>query len=191
MSGMQIKIAAAANQLFAERGFAEPGVEAIREAAGVSIRTLYKHYPSREAMIVGALAHRHALYLEHLREGKPAQAGQRAVFHLFDRLESWMAQQGTRGCLFVHALASHTESAAIHGEVERNKQGVRDEIATRLSASQRPLLPSLFLLHEGVTAAASNLGAAAACDQAKVVVHQLFAESPMVAPRRRRALSTS
>jgi AcrR family transcriptional regulator len=184
MSGMKIKIAAAANQLFAERGFAEPGVEAIREAAGVSIRTLYKHYPSREAMIVGALAHRHALYLEHLREGKPAQAGQRAVFHLFDRLESWMAQQGTRGCLFVQALASHPESAAIHAEVERNKQGVRAEIAGRLPASQRRLLPPLFLLHEGVTAAASNLGAAAACNQAKAVVRQLFAESSRTPPRR-------
>ncbi len=190
MSTTKIKIATAANALFAERGFAEPGVEAIREAASVSIRTLYKHYPSREAMIVAALAHRHTLYLEHLRTRKPAQPGECAVLHLFGQLESWMESSGARGCLFVQALASHPESAAIHAEVERNKQGVRDEIAARLLASQRPLLRPLFLLHEGVTAAASSLGAAAASAQAKAVIRQLFTENRTAATRHRRAPSS-
>ena len=174
MSVTKTKIAAAANRLFAERGFAEPGVEAIREAAGVSIRTLYKHYPSREAMIVGALAHRHALYMKHLREGRPARSGARAVLHLFERLAKWMEDSDTRGCLFVQALASHPESAAIEAEVERNKQAVRDAIAERLPASRRSLMPVLFLLHEGVTAAASSVGAKQAGAQAASVVRRLL-----------------
>lgn len=176
MSATKIKIAEAASQLFAERGFAEPGVEAIREAAGVSIRTLYKHYPSREAMIVGALAHRHRRYLEHLRDGKPAQQGEGAVLHLFGRLKAWMESNDARGCLFVQALASHPISAAIHEEVERYKRDVRAEIAARLPRSHRSLLPTLFLLHEGVTTAAPSIGAAKASTHATSLIRQLFSE---------------
>lgn len=174
MSPTKIKIATAADRLFAERGFAEPGVEAIREAADVSIRTLYKHYPSREAMIVGALAFRHERYLAHLRDGGPDRPGERAVLHLFAQVETWMATSGARGCLFVQALASHPESAAIHEEVEQNKRDVKAEIARRLPAPRRSLLPMLFLLHEGMTTAATSLGASQAGADAASVVKRLF-----------------
>ncbi|WP_367180608.1 TetR family transcriptional regulator [uncultured Ruegeria sp.] len=43
-------------------GFAGPGVEALRAGADVSLRTLYKYFPSREAMVVGALRHRDRVY---------------------------------------------------------------------------------------------------------------------------------
>ena len=51
-------IAARLESCFVSRGFLEPGVDALRDAAGVSLRTLYKYFPSREAMVIGALDHR-------------------------------------------------------------------------------------------------------------------------------------
>ena len=155
-TGMKIKIAAAANRLFSKHGFAEPGVEAIREAADVSIRTLYKHYPSKDAMIVAALAYRHEAYLMHLREDAPSAPGSAAIAHLFQRLAAWMSDDGARGCLFLQALAAYPESTTIIDEVEQNKEGVRAEIARRVPAHDQAMVPILFLLHEGVTAAASR-----------------------------------
>ncbi len=174
-TGMKIKIAAAANRLFSKHGFAEPGVEAIREAADVSIRTLYKHYPSKDAMIVAALAYRHEAYLVHLRRDAPSAPGLAAIEHLFQRLAAWMSGNGTRGCLFLQAFAAYPESAAINNEVERNKEGVRAEIARRVPAHNQAIVPILFLLHEGVTAAASSVGAKAAAESAISATKELLA----------------
>ncbi len=49
------KIAAGLERAFAARGFSEPCVDDLREAAGVSLRTLYKYTPSRDAMVRMAL----------------------------------------------------------------------------------------------------------------------------------------
>lgn len=176
MRDTSARIAAAADRLFAQRGFAEPGVEAIRQAADVSIRTLYKHFPSRETMVVGALAHRHARYLAHLRGGAPDGSGERAVAHLFEKLRLWMGSDGARGCLFVQALAAHPESEAITAEVARNKREVKQEIARRLPPDRAALLELLFLLHEGVSAAGSLGQTPAQADLAALVARQFAAE---------------
>ena len=55
MATRKEKIAGDLDRQFAEMGFAEQGVEALRAGADVSLRTLYKYFPSREAMVVGAL----------------------------------------------------------------------------------------------------------------------------------------
>jgi len=178
MADTKIKIAAAANRLFAAHGFAEPGVEAIREAADVSIRTLYKHYPSKEAMIVAALAYRHDQYLAYLREGQPASVDLAAVQHLFNRVGAWMNEDGGRGCLFLQALAAHPESDSIRREVERNKSETRSEIGRRLSGDNQTLVTALFLLHEGVTAAASSVGAKQAATHASAIAKEMLAHGP-------------
>ena len=171
----KIKIAAAANRLFSEHGFAEPGVEAIREAADVSIRTLYKHYPSKNAMIVAALAYRHKAYLAHLRKDSPSAPGSAAIAHLFQCVAVWMSGDHARGCLFLQALAAYPGSTTIINEVERNKSGVRAEIARRVPAHNQAIIPILFLLHEGVTAAASSVGAKVAAENAIAAANRLLA----------------
>jgi len=159
-------IAGAADRLFAQEGFADPGVDAVRAAADVSLRTLYKHFPSKEEMVVGALAHRHDRYVAFLREGAPDRPGPDAVAHLFRRIADWMAVEASRGCLFLQALAAHPHSAAVAAEVRRNKEAVRAEIARRLPPGGQAAVPGLFLLHEGLTAAAPDIGAEAAAAEA-------------------------
>ncbi|WP_280322004.1 TetR/AcrR family transcriptional regulator [Sulfitobacter faviae] len=45
MTDTKSKIAAGLERAFATRGFADPSVEDLRDAAGVSLRTLYKYTP--------------------------------------------------------------------------------------------------------------------------------------------------
>ena len=75
MTDFATHIATSLEACFVERGFVEPGVDALRDAAGVSLRTLYKYFPSREAMVVGALDHRHERYLSFIVEEAPADPG--------------------------------------------------------------------------------------------------------------------
>lgn len=158
MDALDTQIASRLEQMFVRRGFAEPSVAELRDASEVSLRTLYRRFPSREAMVVGALEHRHRRYLAFLAEGEP-EPGAASIAQLFDRLESWMREQSPGGCLFVNALAAHPENAGIRTLVDRHKQEIRSVLARR--AGRPDAGDALFLLHEGVAFSWRLLGAAA------------------------------
>lgn len=161
------RIAGRLEASFTTHGFAAPGVDALRADAGVSLRTLYKHFPSREAMVIGALDHRHRIYLAYLADGSPDGPGPAPVLHVFTRLGDWMAERAPTGCLFVSALAAHPDNKAIHEAVARHKQETRDMIGERVARAApalpttqfEPLSDALLLIHEGQTTMAVTSGA--------------------------------
>lgn len=166
---MKDRIASDLERSFAALGFAEQGVEALRAEADVSLRTLYRHFPSREAMIVGALEHRGAAYSRWL-EGGP-QEGAAHVLHPLVRLGDWLGEVANTGCLFLNAWAQYPESVAIAAIVRDHKAQLADEFSTRLAhvAPGRDtghLAETLFLLHEGMTQAARLQGRDIAFDAA-------------------------
>ncbi len=155
METLRRQIAFRLEQTFARRGFAAPGVAELKDAAGVSLRTLYRHFPSRDAMVIGALDHRHARYLDFLdREAPPP--GPASIAHLFGRLDDWMRENASNGCLFVNALSAHPDNTAIRDAVAGHKREIRAVMGDR--AGHPGLADRLFLLHEGATAAWSLLG---------------------------------
>lgn len=169
---------------FTAHGFAKPGVDILRAEADVSLRTLYRHFPSREAMVIGALDHRHRVYLAYLADGVPAGPGAAPVLHMFERLGDWMAERAPTGCLFVSALAAHPDSAAIRAAVARHKRETRGLIGERVAcaapASRRerfvPLLDALLLVHEGQTTMAVTSGADAATKAAVALATACLAD---------------
>ena len=78
MTDMMSKISAGLERAFANRGFAEPSVEDLRDAAGVSLRTLYKYTPSRAEMVLAALENRHQRYLARVFDDLPEAAEPRS-----------------------------------------------------------------------------------------------------------------
>ena len=52
------RILEAAYRLFYRQGFLRSGVDAVAEAAGVTKRTLYNHFPSKDALIAAVLTER-------------------------------------------------------------------------------------------------------------------------------------
>jgi AcrR family transcriptional regulator len=159
MEATKSRIAAGLEAAFERHGFAEPSVSDLRDAANVSLRTLYKHCPSRDDMIVAALERRHGRYLTYLFEDLPADPDA-ALAAVFSRLVDWMDSTATRGCLFHSAVASKPDSPALAALLERHKR----ELGERIAAAAR--LPGreaeLVILHEGVTNGHALLGRAAA-----------------------------
>ncbi|MFD1809833.1 TetR/AcrR family transcriptional regulator [Gemmobacter lanyuensis] len=141
-------------------GLCRAGVEALRAEADVSLRTLYKHFPSREAMIIGALEHRDRTYFDWLAGGC---GGVDHVLHPLVRLGDWLGEVANTGCLFLNALAEYPDSAAIAAVVKDHKARLADEFRLRLERvapgqDTRDLAATLFLLHEGMTQAARLQG---------------------------------
>jgi AcrR family transcriptional regulator len=158
MNETREKIASGLEHAFATGGFAEIGVDDLRAATQVSLRTLYKYYPSREDMVLAALEHRHARYLAHLFTDLPA-APERALDEVFDRVDEWMRTNAPQGCLFHSAVAAQPHNEAIREMRERHK----GEVAARLgeAAGLSSFADELMLLHEGLTQSWSFMGARA------------------------------
>ncbi len=67
------RIADAALKLFLDHGYAETTINEIAEAAGVSRRTVFHHFPTKAAMLFDHLVTRREEALQRLRERPPAE----------------------------------------------------------------------------------------------------------------------
>ncbi|HSW26444.1 MAG TPA: helix-turn-helix domain-containing protein [Burkholderiaceae bacterium] len=90
-----------AERLFYAQGIQRVGVDAVVAAAGVSKRTLYKHFGSREQLVAACLERRAA------RQSAPAAsagAPLQEILGVFERLERWFGSGRFRGCPFSNAI---------------------------------------------------------------------------------------
>ena len=92
-----------ANRLFYADGIRATGVDAIAEAAGVTKRTLYYHFSSKDELIARYLEARDQPNLAAFRKGFAAAKGgpPERVAALFAGLERAAARPGWRGCGFL------------------------------------------------------------------------------------------
>ena len=164
------QIAASLELVFSESGFAEPSVTQLKTACNVSLRTLYKHYPSKEEMIVAALLHRHQRYLSFLSDNSP-EPGLEAVIHIFTRLAQWMENYAPNGCMSMNALSAFPHNDTINQAVKAHKDEVRQFLAAQ--SKRNDLANHLFLLHEGVSSAWSLLGNEALISAQQAVIRLL------------------
>lgn len=144
------RIAAGLERAFAARGFMAPSVEDLRDAAGVSMRTLYKYTPSRADMVLAALENRHRRYLVRVFDDLPTEPA-RALDALMERVGRWMETETSHGCLFHAAVAADPGREALHALLERHK----DEVAARAAQVCAPggCETELLLIMEGLTQA--------------------------------------
>lgn len=158
MNGIEERIAAGLERTFAERGFAEPSVDELRERAGVSLRTLYRYVPSRAAMVRAALEHRHHRYLELLFTDLPGEP-EAALGAIIDRVAGWMETEASHGCLFHAAVAAAPGDGALRELLERHKAELAARAARAAGLEGREA--ELAIILEGLTQGWPLLGARA------------------------------
>lgn len=129
MTDIQNQIDAGLERAFAQHGFAEPNIETLRGATGVSLRTLYKYVPSRDKMILRALEYRHRRYMEHVFP-EPEKTNRLPLATIVDRVAHWMKTETTHGCLFHAAVASSPQDEKLHGLLYRHKAEMADRAAS-------------------------------------------------------------
>jgi len=148
MMDTKTRIAAGLERAFAENGFASPSVGDLRDAAGVSLRTLYKYTPSREEMVYAALEHRHRRYLEKVFAGLPADPDN-ALNEIFERVADWMRSETTRGCLFHAAVASAPQDTRLIALLQEHKAEMAQQAVEAAGLPGKDV--ELMLLLEGLT----------------------------------------
>ena len=96
---MDERILETADRLFYLRGIRTVGVDTIAAEIGISKRTLYNHFPSKDRLIAAYLQRRFTTAPS--SDKPPAEQ----ILGTFDRLERGFASKGFRGCPFVNAVA--------------------------------------------------------------------------------------
>ncbi|WP_286134757.1 TetR/AcrR family transcriptional regulator [Neptunicoccus cionae] len=167
---MMVKISAGLERAFARRGFAEPSVEDLRDAAGVSLRTLYKYTPSRSQMVLAALEHRHQRYLERVFTDLPQESGE-ALDTILSRVGEWMVSETSHGCLFHAAVAAYPASLPLRDLLEGHKAEVAKKAAVACGIPEKGI--ELLVLIEGLTQVWSLQGPRA-LDAAKLLGRALL-----------------
>jgi AcrR family transcriptional regulator len=101
------RIIRTAYELFRSYGVNTVGVDRIVADAGVAKTTLYRHFRSKDALVVATLErHRelwtHGWLAQRVRDGAKTPAGR--LVAIFDALDEWFQQEGFPGCLFTNFL---------------------------------------------------------------------------------------
>ena len=96
---MDERILETADRLFYLRGIRAVGVDTIAAEIGISKRTLYNHFPSKDALISAYLARRFR------QPPSSDQPPSEQILGTFDSLERRFASKDFRGCPFVNAVA--------------------------------------------------------------------------------------
>lgn len=128
---MKDRILEAADALFYGQGIQAVGVDAVAAEAGISKRTLYKHYPSKDELVAAYLSRRTLQAIT--ADGSPVEQ----ILGLFDGLAKWFGSKRFRGCAFVNAVAE------LSGERQHPAIGVAAEHKARRLAQVQAVLQSL------------------------------------------------
>jgi AcrR family transcriptional regulator len=148
---MAERIMAAADRLFYQKGIRAVGVDTVAAEAGISKRSLYDTFPSKDALV--------AAYLRQRIQPLPAsdQPPTAQVLALFDQLHARFAKGDFRGCPFVNAvteLADDCETAraiALDYKEER-RQHIASLLVRAGLRNPNTLASQIALLFEGAIA---------------------------------------
>jgi AcrR family transcriptional regulator len=154
-----------AMRVFYEEGFASAGVDRIAEVSGVTKRTLYKHFRTKDELILAVLRRRDEVFRNWLLravERRGASPRERLLL-IFDVLDDWYQTHGWHGCMFLNALAEVGRSnRAITAAVAEHKLMMREhlrELAAEAGCGNPDSVSeALFLLTEGAVAVAAVEG---------------------------------
>ena len=184
------RILEAAYKLFYRDGFSRVGVDAIAEKAGITKRTLYHHFESKDKLLGEVLNLQHDLAMRRVDNWAARISGDpiQVIDMLFADLRAWAEKprwQGsgfTRMAMELAGLPGHPARAA----AQCHKQAVEDRLAVEFAmlglTSSRRLAREVGLLTEGCISLMlihqDTSYAEAACAAAKRLVSQTLQTLP-------------
>lgn len=150
------RVLAAAGRLFYDNGIHAVGVDAIAESAGVTKKTLYDRFGSKEALVLVYLQERDSRWRQHVDaviDSVPAPGVDR-VLAVFDAAISWSDENSPKGCSAINARAELPRSDGdVLAEVTRQKRWLLGVFAAlcREAGVDGPdeTARALMLLYEG------------------------------------------
>ena len=155
MSDKRQQVIETAYALFRRDGFHAVGIDRIIAEAGVAKMTMYRHFPSKDDLIVAVLDHRTERFERQLdRLLAPCETQDEKIAAIIGWYDRWFARDDFHGCAFAHALAEYGDvDHPVHLAVQRQKQSFLGRLGAIVSESdvRGGGAAGLFMLFEGAT----------------------------------------
>jgi AcrR family transcriptional regulator len=143
--------------LFYARGINAVGVDLISKEAGVSKRTLYQNFASKDQLVAESLAATGGSVIEtYIPVGDESASPRELILTVFKGLGSWSLSDGFRGCPFVNTATELADPGHPARQVARDfKLQLRDYFARQAerggAADPQQLADQLIVVFDGAT----------------------------------------
>ena len=95
----------AADELFYARGIQAVGMDELRTAAGISLKSMYTLFPSKTAIVAEVLRGRTAQWNDGIRaEADRHDTPRGKLLSIFDFLDHWFREDNFHGCAFINSF---------------------------------------------------------------------------------------
>lgn len=176
------RILETADRLFYQDGIRAVGIDRIIAEASVAKMSLYKHFPSKDDLILAVLTYREGEVLAFFRaamerHGKKAKHPLRAFFAA---LRDFFESPGFRGCPFQNAAIeladpAHPGTEFVRGHKQRFSEFLRGLVEESVGKAAAKVAPAVSILVEGAIITAVIQGNPDAADVARDAALKLVA----------------
>jgi AcrR family transcriptional regulator len=164
------RILTAAYELFSRRGIRAVGTDSVIDRAAVAKATLYRHFATKNDLVLAVLQRREEIWTHGLIEAQSEQRGstpEERLLAIFDVMHEWFQlRDGYEGCSFINVLlelgADHPAGQACIAHIDHVRDIVRRRALAAGLTDVEGFASSWHILMKGaiVLAAVGDLNAA-------------------------------
>ncbi len=170
---------------FYRNGFHATGMDMLAKESGISKTSMYKHFRTKEDLILASLRLRDEMFRNWLyrRMEELADTPKGQLIAMFDALAEWFADPEYRGCMFIKASSEYQEASdPIHVQAAEHKRllftHVRELASKAGFENPDALARQLLLLKEGAIVTAHLAFSEKPAEDAKQAALSLIFASP-------------
>jgi AcrR family transcriptional regulator len=108
------RILDSAYDLFSRRGVRAVGIEEVIERAAVAKATLYRHFPSKDDLVLAFLRQRETVWTHGWVEAEARKRGETPegrLLAIFDLFDEWFHREDFEGCSFINVMIETADLA--------------------------------------------------------------------------------
>jgi AcrR family transcriptional regulator len=105
--GARERILDTAYELFSRRGIRDVGIDEVIERAGVAKATLYRHFPSKDELVLAFLEERERRWTLDWVEAEARRNGstpEEQLLAIFDAFDGWFRRADFEACSFINVM---------------------------------------------------------------------------------------
>ncbi|MEE6139592.1 helix-turn-helix domain-containing protein [Mycobacterium sp. 050128] len=174
------RILNAAYELFSQRGIRAVGTDEVIDRAGAAKATLYRHFATKNDLVLAVLERREEIWTHGLIEAQSEQRGttpEEQLLAIFDVMHEWFQlRDGFEGCSFINVLlelgADHPAGQASIAHIDHVRDIVRRRALAAGLTDVEDFASSWHILMKGaiVLAAVGDLEAARRAQKMAIVL---------------------
>ncbi len=170
-------------ELFCEHGYHATGIDKIIDKAGVSKKTLYTYFRSKQELIIAALRQHDGLFRNKFMRQVDSLADTplEKLLAIFDVAEAWFSKRKFFGCMFINVIGEYSEKDSPIRDICKQfkrlmRSYIRDLCVQACVEEPEILADKLALLFEGAVVTSQVSQKPEAAKTAKDIARPLIAQ---------------